>query len=106
MESPNVITRFSLGVDNERADTGLDGLGANGTGKLRFSCLAHRKQDWQPYPVVTQSAGNDDHTPRTHTHLPIDHPFHGVSVDLVEYKTASRSPTRFRCTWALTVVNR
>ena len=53
-------TRFSLGVENERADAGRDGRtilarpnlhSRMGTGKFRFPCSADHKQDWQAYPA-------------------------------------------------------
>lgn len=38
-------------------------------------------------------------------HLPIDRPFQRVSVDLVEYETASLSPTELSCTRVFTVID-
>ena len=53
--------RFSLSVENERADAGRDGQAClarptfqarTGTGKYSFfPCPAHHAQDWQPYPA-------------------------------------------------------
>ena len=38
-------------------------------------------------------------------HLPVDCLFQRVYVDLVEYKTMSRSPTGLSCIWVLTVID-
>ena len=52
--------RFSLSVENKRADAGRDGrtLLARqilrrewGQGNAHFLCSAGHEQDWQPYPV-------------------------------------------------------
>ena len=45
---PRVSTRFSLGVENEQADSGRDG----------------RTDYWQPYPVDPYSAICDNHAAR------------------------------------------
>ena len=37
-------------------------------------------------------------------HLPVDRPFQRVSIDLVEYKTESVSPTGLKCSYALTII--
>ena len=55
-------TRFSLGVDYERADAGRSHLATpnsqarTGTGKNNVPCSADHKQDWQPYPIDPYSA--------------------------------------------------
>ena len=61
--NPRVRTRFSLGVENERADAGRDSrtrlvrpkhsqtrteVGDN----IVLPCSADNVQDWLPYPVV------------------------------------------------------
>ena len=38
-------------------------------------------------------------------HLPVDRPFQRVSIDLVEYKTESVSPTGLKCSYALTSID-
>ena len=38
-------------------------------------------------------------------HLPVDRPFQRVSIDLVEYKTESVSPTGLKCLYALTIID-
>ena len=38
-------------------------------------------------------------------HLPVDRPFQRVSIDLVEYKTESVSPTGLKCSYALTIID-
>ena len=38
-------------------------------------------------------------------HLPVDRPFQCVSIDLVEYKTESVSPTGLKCSYALTIID-
>ena len=38
-------------------------------------------------------------------HLPLDRPFQRVSIDLVEYKTESVSPTGLKCSYALTIID-
>ena len=38
-------------------------------------------------------------------HLPVDRPFRRVSIDLVEYKTESVSPTELKCSYALTIID-
>ena len=38
-------------------------------------------------------------------HLPVDCPFQRVSIDLIEYKTKSVSPTGLKCSYALTIVD-
>ena len=38
-------------------------------------------------------------------HLPVDRPFQRVSIDLVEYKTESVSPTGLKCSYALTFID-
>ena len=37
--------------------------------------------------------------------LPVDRPFERVSIDLVEYKTESVSPTGLKCSYALTIID-
>ena len=59
-------TRFSLNVENERADAGLDdqthiarpnSQARKGTGKkTHFPCSADHEQDWQSYSVDSDSA--------------------------------------------------
>ena len=38
-------------------------------------------------------------------HLPIDRPFRRVSIDLVEYKTESVSPTGLKCSYVLSIID-
>ena len=38
-------------------------------------------------------------------HPPVDRPFQRVSIDLVEYKTESVSPTGLKCSYALTIID-
>ena len=44
--------------------------------------------------------------PKLHTgHLPVDRPFERVSIDLVEYKTESVSPTGLKCSYVVTIID-
>ena len=38
-------------------------------------------------------------------HLPVGRPFQRVSIDLVEYKTESVSPTGLKCSYVLTIID-
>ena len=66
-----VSARFSLSVENERADAGRDGQtclarpnsqARTGTAKFHFPSSADHDQDWHPYPVDPYSAIYDGHT--------------------------------------------
>ena len=37
--------------------------------------------------------------------LPVDRPFQRVSIDVVEYKTETVSPTELKCSYALTIID-
>ena len=68
---PLINTRFSLSVENERTDAGLDGRfrlarphsqARTGTGNIHFFSSADHEQDWQSYPVDPYSVESADHT--------------------------------------------
>ena len=66
-KSPRICTRFSLGVENERANVGRDGRTCLArpnsqawTGRVKVPCLAGHMQDWQPYPIDAMYAKRVD----------------------------------------------
>ena len=75
-ESCELITSFSLGVENEKAGAGTAEPGSRGQilmrergqGNVYFRCSADREQDSQPYPVDPYFDTCDDHT-YIHTYL-------------------------------------
>ena len=75
-------------------------------GRFWWPTLHHDVKTW----CIDCQACQRRKTPRNRAklpmgHLPVDRPFQRVSIDLVEYKTASRSPTGLSCTWVLTVID-
>ena len=54
------LTRDRTAEPNSREDKNI--RREQGQGKFRFPCSAEYEQDWQPYPVDTQSAESHDHT--------------------------------------------
>lgn len=51
---PYVSTTFTLRLENERTDSGRDTRSY-----LESYQVDHKKKDWQPYVIDTQSAQND-----------------------------------------------
>ena len=68
--------------------------------------LHHDVKTWCQDSYACQRRKTPHRRPKLHTgHLPVDRPFERVSIDLVEYKTESVSPTGLKCSYVVTIID-